>query len=82
MKIYAELPKGRGFVVRVARGEYQGHPTVDVRTWYEARPGDPDTRRPSPKGVTISLAKLPELIEALRQMEADAMQAGLLRKSA
>lgn len=78
MKVFAELPKGRGLVVRVSRDRYQQHELVDIRTFYETRPGDPDTRRPTPKGVSLSVRRLPELIAALQAAEAEARAAGLL----
>jgi hypothetical protein len=78
-RIYAELPKGRGFVLRIGQEHYQGHPRVDCRVWYETRPGDPDTRRPTPKGINLSLRDLPGVLAALQQAAADALEAGHLR---
>ena len=79
MHIYAELPRGRGAVLRIARDTYQGHELVGIREWYEYRPGDPDTLRPSKSGVNVSVRRLPELIAALQAAEADAIRQGLLK---
>ena len=78
-RIYAELPKGRGFVLRIGQEHYQGHPRVDCRVWYETRPGDPDTRRPTPKGINLSLRDLPGVLAALQAAAADALEAGNLK---
>ncbi len=77
--IYAEIPRGRGFVLRVASEHYQGHPRVDCRIWYEVRPGSPDTRRPTPKGINLALRDLPGVLAALQAAAADALAAGHLR---
>ena len=78
MKIYAELPRGRGTVLRISRDTFNGHELVGIREWWEYTPGDPDTRRPSKSGVSLPLYRLPALLSALRDAEADALQAGLL----
>jgi hypothetical protein len=66
-------------VLRVAREVFQGHPRVDCRIWYEVRPGSPDTRRPTPKGINLSLRDLPGVLAALQQAAADALAAGQLK---
>ena len=81
MRSFGEIPKGRGFAVRVTRDNYQGHEVVDVRVWFENRPGDPDTFRPTPKGASIPVRNLPALLAALNAAGADALQSGLLRSA-
>jgi hypothetical protein len=76
-RIYAELPKGRGFVLRIGQEHYQGHPRVDCRVWYETRPGDPDTRRPTPKGINLALRDLPGVLAALQLKPEQFTRAGL-----
>jgi hypothetical protein len=78
MKIFGEIPKGRGYLLRISQEHYRGHPRVDCRVWYETRPGDPDTRRPTPKGINLSLRDLPAVLAALRAAEADALREGQL----
>ena len=66
-------------MLRIARDTYQGHELVGIREWYEYRPGDPDTRRPSKSGVNVPVRRLPELTAALQVAEADAIRQGLLK---
>ncbi len=49
--------------VRVA--EYQGHPYIDIRTYW--RNGDDDAWKPSKKGVTVKPELVGELIGLLRK---------------
>ena len=82
MHIYAELPRARGAVLRIARDTYQGHELVGIREWFEYRPGDPDTLRPNKSGLSIPPGRLPQLIAALQEAEADAIEQGLLKPTA
>lgn len=77
-RIIDEIPTGRGFAVRIARTEWRGKARVDVRHVFEVRPGDPDTRQPTRKGVSLPLDLLPRLLAGLHQIEADAITAGEL----
>lgn len=77
-RVYAEIPTGRGFAVRVTRSDFRGKPRVDVRHYFEARPGDPDTMAPTKKGASLPLELLPTLLDALRHAEADAIRDGAL----
>ena len=73
-----DIPTGRGYGVRVSRSTFRGRERLDVRHFFEARPGDPDTRRPTKKGVNLPLDLLPALLAALHAVEAEALGAGLL----
>ncbi len=77
-RIYAELPKGRGYVLRISCERFRGQLRVDIRTWFEYTPGNPDTRQPSKSGVSMSAERLPELIAALQAAEQDLTERGLL----
>jgi hypothetical protein len=77
-RIVDEIPAGRGFAVRIARTTWRGKSRVDVRQVFEVRPGYPDTRQPTKKGVSLLLEDLPRLLAALRQIEAEAIEAGEL----
>jgi hypothetical protein len=79
MRVYADLPRGRGAVLRISRDTYQGHELVGIREWWAFTPGDPDTLRPSKSGVNIPVRRLPALLAALHQAEADALHAGHLK---
>jgi hypothetical protein len=61
--------------VRVSLKEYQGHTYLDVRIYTEIE-GRPEKTR-TKRGITLKLALIPEVIEALRQAEAAAREAGL-----
>ena len=37
-RVIAEWPRNSRETIRVSLGEYQGHPTIDVRVWFD--PGD------------------------------------------
>jgi hypothetical protein len=81
-RIIDEIPTGRGFAVRVSRSNWRGRERVDVRHVYEFTPGDPDTRQPTQKGVALSLDLLPRLLAALREIEAEAIRDGTIRRAA
>ncbi len=80
-RLYGEIPKARGVVVQVMRDSFRNRERLDLREWVEDRPGSPDSRQPTRKGVSIPLSKLPSLLAALRTAETDALQAGLLRSA-
>jgi hypothetical protein len=77
-RYYGEIPKVRGVVLHVALSDFRGA-RVDVREHVEFRPGDPDTRRPTQKGVSLTVDRLPELLALLHQVERDALASGLLK---
>jgi hypothetical protein len=77
MRILGEIPRGRGCAILITRDTYQGHELLSVREWVDFTPGNPDTRRPTTKGITIPVRLIPALRAALEAAEADA-----LRKSA
>jgi hypothetical protein len=77
-KIMDEITTGRGFAVRISCNTWRGNPRVDVRHVFEVRPGDPDTRQPTRKGVSLPLDLLPRLLAALHAIEAAAIAAGEL----
>lgn len=60
--IVEEWPRKDGEVVRVTLDEYNGHPTIDVRTWWRDGKGD---WRPGKSGFTIGRAHLDRLTDAL-----------------
>lgn len=69
----AVIQKGKGRVLRVRLDEYRGRDIIDIRIC--AKVGD--TLHPSRMGVAISIWRLPELIEALREAEIQARLAGI-----
>lgn len=82
MKVYAELGKTRGVVVLVTSSTFRDQPRLDLREHVEDRPGDPDSRFPTKRGVNLHVRHLPVLLAALQAAAADALEAGHLRAEA
>ena len=61
--------------IHVALGSFEGHNLVSVRIHSTGSDG---IDRPTPKGVSVSVRKLPELARALAKAEAEARRLGLL----
>jgi Transcriptional Coactivator p15 (PC4) len=61
--------------VHVSLSEFQGNCVINVRVYCTGTDG---IDRPSPKGLAMSIRKLPELARALVQAEAKAHELGLL----
>jgi hypothetical protein len=78
-KIIARLTKNKRESVVIALDEYMGTPLVHVRQHYV---DDAGHDRPTPKGVCINIARLPELRAALQAAEQEAVRCGLLSAGA
>ena len=63
--------------VHVELSEYRGHDLVSVRI-YANYGSTEEPKRPTKKGVTLKVDKLPDLILALQEAERQALKAGLL----
>ena len=61
--------------VRVELSEFEGHALINVRVWSTGTDG---IDRPTTKGVSMGIRKLPELAQALVQAEAKARKLGLI----
>lgn len=77
-QFYGAIPKTRGVELRAERSEFRGKPRFDLREYYEFRPGDPDSARPTKKGVNLPVRDLPALQALIREAVADCLTAGLL----
>ena len=77
----ATIEKNRMEEIRVGLSEYQGHDLVNLRIYanYDAEDSE---RKPTKKGVTLRVEKLPELIAALQETQREAEAAGLLKAKA
>lgn len=73
--IVTAWPKNAREEVRVSLGEFNGTPTIDLRTWYQSGDGD---FRPSNKGLTLAVRHLPQLAEGLTKALAKAREAQLI----
>lgn len=70
----AIVPKNRREEIRVDLDKYMNRDLVSARVW---APVGPDAR-PTTKGLSLAVEKLPELIRALQAAEVEARQLGLL----
>ncbi len=52
--------------IEVRAAEYEGHPYIDIRTYWLSR--DDDTWKPSKKGVTLRPDLVGELIAVLKKV--------------
>jgi hypothetical protein len=77
----ATIEKNRSEELRVALKEFKGRNYADVRTYVEPYADEGQGRVPTKKGITVPLAKLPELIAALQKAEEEARAAGLLQEA-
>ncbi len=72
----ARLEKNASSEVRISLEDFRGHHLVDVRVYADSvAKGE---RVATGKGVALKVAKLPELLDALRQAETEARARGLL----
>ncbi len=71
------IQKNRAAEVRVKLGAYKGHDLIDVRVWAAPYNGNGKGNVPTREGVSLSLAKLPELIRVLQAAWAEAIARGL-----
>ena len=74
----ATIEKAKGEVVQVRLDEYQGADTIDIRVWTK----NGEALHPTPKGIALSIWRLPELIDALREAETQARLAGIFEGQA
>ena len=74
--LIGSIGKGRKHCLRVQLCEFRGNVQLDVRTYIVSTPKI--GLSPTQKGITLPLAKIPELRELLDQAEATAQREGLL----
>jgi hypothetical protein len=75
--IVAELRKNARERVRVALDEWQGHSLIDIRVTTQFTEAL-DVWSPTKKGLSMNVAMIPALREALASAEARAVEMGLL----
>jgi hypothetical protein len=63
-QVIAEFAKSTREVVRVQHSTYKGRSFVDCRTWFHDAAGE---LRATPKGLTLTVDVVPQLIDALQQ---------------
>jgi hypothetical protein len=74
----AVVPLGARAELRVTLDDFRGEPRADVRTWADYMVGPDECRGPTRKGVSLPLAKLRGLRQALDDLDAEARALGLL----
>ena len=75
-QLIAIIEKNKRDEIRIALDQFKGHHLVDVRVF--ADPYAREERVATKKGVSLAIAKLPELVAALQEAEREARAAGLL----
>jgi hypothetical protein len=70
--VIADIPKNRKEVVRVSTEQLATQHLIHLRVWFH--PSVWGDLRPSREGLSLSVAKLPELIRALQQVETEARE--------
>ena len=78
-KLVKTISKNAREEIRVSLSEYQGHDLCDIRVYAEPYTGNKWVA--TKKGVCLSVAKMPDLIAALQQAEAEAKAAGLFEEA-
>ncbi len=73
--LIASIPKNAREEIRVSLSEFNGHDLANLRVWFDAGDGD---MRPGNKGLAFKINKLPEVIQALGKLEAEARRLGLV----
>lgn len=68
--------RARNESLHVSLSEYEGHCLINVRIYSTGTDG---IDRPTPKGVAMGIAKLPELAKAINSAMAKAQELGLLK---
>ncbi len=76
-KLIETIEKNKREEVRISLTAYQGHDLCDIRVFAEPYAGNEWVA--TKKGISLSVAKLPDLIAALQQAEGEARAAGLLK---
>jgi hypothetical protein len=73
--VVGELALNSRDVLRVTLGEYEGRRTIDCRKFYKT---DDGVLRPSPKGLTMAIDRLPALADFITDALNRARAEGLL----
>ena len=78
----ATIEKSKIDELRVALKEFKGHRYLDIRTYADPYADEGQGRVATKKGVTCPLPKLPELIAALQDAQAQVEVQGLGKSKA
>ena len=75
--IIASMPKNSRERIRVSLDRWQGHDLLDIRVTTQLTTGT-DIWSPTKKGLSVNVAMIPQLREALADAEAKALELGLI----
>ncbi len=75
-KLVASFQKNSSEVVKIHRQQWRGGFYVDIRVWTMAKDGEPEGGVPTKKGITLSVALLSELRQAINKAAAEVERAG------
>ena len=70
------VPKNAREALRLSIDVYLGHKLLSCRIWY--KPDGSEDLRPGTGGWAVAVDRLPDVITALQQLEAEARRLGLL----
>lgn len=73
--LIATIDKNAREEIRISLSEFNGHDLANIRVWFRTDDGD---MRPGNKGLAFKLEKLPAVIQALNDLEAEARRLGLI----
>ena len=74
-KLIATIEKNKLEEIRVSLAAFNGYDLANLRVFYRTDDGD---MRPGKAGLAFRLEKLPAVIQALNDLEAEARRSGLL----
>lgn len=74
-KTIAAWPLNRRETLRVSLSEFNGHPIIDARVWFDDGGG---CIKPGRKGLTLGVKHLPKLVDAMTKLLAEAQVRGLV----
>ena len=74
-KLIATIEKNKSEEIRVSLTKFREYDLASVRVWFQADDGE---MRPGKSGLAVRLEKLPAIIQALTDLEAEARRLGLV----
>jgi hypothetical protein len=74
--VIARVEKNSREEIIIALDEFKSIDLLDIRVF--ASFGDDETRKPTKKGIAVKVEKIPALITALQDAEAEAKRRGLI----
>jgi hypothetical protein len=73
--LIATIEKNKTEEIRVSLTKFRAYDLASIRVWFQADDGE---MRPGKSGLAVRLEKLPAIIQALTDLEAEARRLGLV----